>query len=75
MQVGVIGGGAWGTALSAHCARMGHDTLLWARESDVVTSVNDPSIKENSTFLKVRPDVLAQAAVILPGRSRSSNEI
>lgn len=32
---------------------MGHDTLLYARETEVVTSVNDPSLKENSTFLEV----------------------
>ena len=32
---------------------MGHDTLLWAREQQVVTEVNDPAIKENTTFLKV----------------------
>jgi hypothetical protein len=34
---------------------MGHDTLLYARETDVVESVNDASLKENSTFLKVSP--------------------
>jgi hypothetical protein len=34
-QIGVIGGGAWGTALGIHCARMGHNVLLWAREPEV----------------------------------------
>lgn len=52
--MGVIGGGAWGTALARHCAHMGHDTLLWARESEVVAGVNDPAIKENTTYLKAR---------------------
>lgn len=54
VRVGVIGGGAWGTALARHCAHMGHDTLLWARESEVVAGVNDPAIKENTTYLKAR---------------------
>ncbi|GMH35922.1 hypothetical protein BSKO_03790 [Bryopsis sp. KO-2023] len=49
-KVGVIGGGAWGTALGIHCARMGHDTLLWALEKEVVADINgDP--RENRTFL------------------------
>jgi len=32
---------------------MGHNTLLWAREPEVVASVNGPT-RENTTFLKVR---------------------
>ncbi len=36
----VIGAGAWGTALADLLARGGHDVLLWAREADVVESVN-----------------------------------
>lgn len=50
--VGVLGGGAWGTALAFHCARRGHNTLLWARETDVVEGINGPD-RENSMFLKV----------------------
>ena len=51
--MGVIGGGAWGTALARHCAHMRHDTLLWAREPEVVAGINDPAVKENATYLKV----------------------
>ena len=51
--MGVIGGGAWGTALARHCAHMRHDTLLWAREPEVVAGVNDLAVKENVTYLKV----------------------
>lgn len=40
MKVGVIGGGAWGTALAQVAARGGEPVLLWAREPDVVDSVN-----------------------------------
>jgi len=45
----VIGAGAWGTALADILARNGHDTVLWALESDVVASVN--SEHENPRFL------------------------
>lgn len=38
-RIGVIGGGAWGTALAALAAEQG-DTLLWARNAEVVDSVN-----------------------------------
>ena len=36
MRLGVIGGGAWGTALAQVAASEGEDTLLWALEPDVV---------------------------------------
>ena len=49
VRCAVIGGGAWGTAIADRFARNGHDTLLWARESDVVDSVN--SSHENPRFL------------------------
>ena len=48
-KAGVIGGGAWGTALAQVCARAGLETTLWAREADVVASVN--AAHENSSFL------------------------
>jgi glycerol-3-phosphate dehydrogenase (NAD(P)+) len=48
-KAGVIGGGAWGTALAQVCARAGLATTLWARETDVVASVN--TSHENTSFL------------------------
>ncbi|MCW6531232.1 MULTISPECIES: NAD(P)H-dependent glycerol-3-phosphate dehydrogenase [Sphingomonas] len=39
MRIGVIGGGAWGTALAAVAAR-GGEVLLWAREPEVVAAIN-----------------------------------
>jgi glycerol-3-phosphate dehydrogenase (NAD(P)+) len=48
MRIGVIGGGAWGTAL-AQVAAAGGETLLWAREPEVVDSINRRH--ENSLFL------------------------
>ncbi len=40
MKIGVIGGGAWGTALAQTAAGDGDDVLLWARETEVVEAVN-----------------------------------
>lgn len=51
--VGVLGGGAWGTALAFHCVRKGHNTILWARETEVVNGINGPD-QENAMFLKVQ---------------------
>ncbi|HQT52354.1 MAG: NAD(P)H-dependent glycerol-3-phosphate dehydrogenase [Phenylobacterium sp.] len=46
---GVIGGGAWGTALALVCARAGLQTTLWAREAEVVDAIRTKN--ENSLFL------------------------
>ena len=50
MKLGVIGGGAWGTALAQVAAQGGRETLLWALEDDVVGTVN--RIHENPIYLK-----------------------
>lgn len=34
--VGVVGAGAWGSALAAACRRAGHPVTLWARETELV---------------------------------------
>ena len=39
-SVGIIGGGAWGTALAQTARLAGRDTLLWALETDVVAEIN-----------------------------------
>jgi len=48
-RIGVIGAGAWGTALAMAAARAGADVVLQARETEVVESVN--ARHENSLFL------------------------
>ncbi len=48
-SAGVIGGGAWGTALAEVCARAGLAAVLWAREVEVVEQVN--AGHENPLFL------------------------
>ena len=50
MKLGVIGGGAWGTALAQVAAADGEEVLLWAREPEVVEAVN--AAHENVVFLK-----------------------
>ncbi|MBW4330692.1 NAD(P)-dependent glycerol-3-phosphate dehydrogenase [Stakelama sp. CBK3Z-3] len=49
MKLGVIGAGAWGTALAQVAARGDAPVTLWAREPDVVSAIND--IHENTGFL------------------------
>ena len=48
MTVGVIGGGAWGTAL-AQVAAGGGDVIIWAREAEVRDGIN--AAHENAAFL------------------------
>jgi len=63
-KVGVIGGGAWGTALAQVCARAGREVILWAREPEVVEAVN--TTHENAAFLKGVPlDPLIRATANL----------
>lgn len=49
MRIGVIGAGAWGTALAQVSAAGGEPVLLWAREPEVLDAVN--GAHENSLFL------------------------
>jgi glycerol-3-phosphate dehydrogenase (NAD(P)+) len=58
--MGVIGGGAWGTALAQTCVRPQRKVLIWARESEVVQSIN--SQQQNRLFLPgidLSPDIEA----------------
>jgi glycerol-3-phosphate dehydrogenase (NAD(P)+) len=49
-KIGIIGAGAWGTALAQNLANSGHDVLIFAREAEVVESINKDH--ENILFLK-----------------------
>jgi len=62
-QIGVIAAGAWGTALAANWAQR-HQVTIWAREPEVVESINATHI--NSRFL---PDIL------LPEALKATNDL
>lgn len=47
--VGVVGAGAWGTALALVARRAGRDVLIWAHGADVVAQIN--THHENPVFL------------------------
>jgi len=51
-SIGIVGAGAWGTALAATAQRAGRSTLIWAREAEVAQSINQQG--RNALFL---PDV------------------
>jgi glycerol-3-phosphate dehydrogenase (NAD(P)+) len=63
-SIGVIGGGAWGTALAMVASEAGRNILVWARESEVVESINQRH--ENVPFL---------AGVTLPQRMAATGDL
>ena len=64
MKVGVIGAGAWGTALAYVLAGKGIAVELWAREPEVCDDI--ARYRKNKLFL---PDVT------LPGNLKASNDL
>lgn len=59
-KIGVIGAGAWGTALAQVLSEGQKELLLWAREPDVVEQINNKH--ENQSFLPghmLRDNILA----------------
>ena len=63
-RIAVLGGGAWGTALAIAAINAGRDTILWAREDDVVASI--AKTQENARFLPgvTLPNGLAVTGVL-----------
>lgn len=63
-EVGIVGAGAWGTALGTALARGGHHVQLWAMEEYVVESIN--SLHENERYLPgytLHPSVTASSDI------------
>jgi glycerol-3-phosphate dehydrogenase (NAD(P)+) len=63
-RIGIIGGGAWGTALALTARRAGRAVTLWAREAEVVAAINRDH--ENPLFLPgvpLDPAIRATAAI------------
>ena len=68
--VGVIGSGAWGTALAQVCARAGLEVRLWAREARAVEAINHT--RQNALFL---PGVILDPAVEATGDMAALGEL
>ena len=62
-RVGVIGAGAWGTALAQMLAADGTPVLLWAREDGLADEIN--SRRSNTPFL---PGVALAGSIVATGR-------
>jgi glycerol-3-phosphate dehydrogenase (NAD(P)+) len=62
MRIAVLGAGSWGTALSVHLARVGHDVRLWAREPALVHDMQ--ARRANAIYL---PDVTMPPTVCVTG--------
>ena len=48
-MIGIVGAGAWGTALAQALASDGSDVIIWAREPELVGEIN--ASRSNSLFL------------------------
>jgi len=72
-QIGIVGAGAWGTALALALTRARGDVTLWAYEAEVVAAINgrhanplylpdislDPAIRATGSFAELgRSDIL-----------------
>ena len=74
-SVGIVGGGAWGTALGQTLRLAGRDVVLWAREAEVVGEINaghantaflpgvalDPALRATAALA----DIAAQDVVLM----------
>ncbi len=62
--IGIVGAGAWGTALAATARRAGRNVVLWAHEPEVAGAIN--ATRENPHYLPgVRLDCCARATTVL----------
>ena len=57
-KIGVIGAGAWGTAIAKVFAECGHEVTIWANEADVAASID--GLHENGRFL---PGIVLPASI------------
>lgn len=48
-KIGIVGAGAWGTALAQAARKAGRDALIWAHEAETVEAINQAH--ENRLFL------------------------
>ncbi|WP_137388468.1 NAD(P)H-dependent glycerol-3-phosphate dehydrogenase [Rhodoligotrophos defluvii] len=61
-RIGIIGAGAWGTALACLARQAGVDVVLWAREPEVIDAINKQH--ENTLFL---PGIALDRGILATG--------
>jgi glycerol-3-phosphate dehydrogenase (NAD(P)+) len=72
-RVGIIGAGAWGTALAQVLCRAGRDIVIWAHEPELARAINRDH--QNSLFLSgvaLDPTIRAEADVGAVARDAES---
>jgi glycerol-3-phosphate dehydrogenase (NAD(P)+) len=70
-NIGVIGGGAFGTAMACVLARSGNDPVIWAREPEVAAWINQDGI--NPLFLsgvRLVPGITATSDLAAASRGK-----
>ncbi len=64
-RIGVLGGGAWGTALAQTMRRCGRDVILWAYEFETVAEINKHHT--NRVYL---PGVVLDPAIVATAKAK-----
>lgn len=57
-KIAVLGAGSWGIALANHCAKIGHNVILWEFDADAANALNSTRVRE-----KVLPDVRLEDSI------------
>lgn len=71
-KIGVIGAGAWGTALAQALSSGGKNVILWAREEEVAQALRDK--RENTVFLPgVKLDEKLKISSNLEGTTKTAD--
>ena len=63
-KISIIGAGGWGTTLAVLVAENGYDVTLWAREKEIVQSINEK--RESKNYLpgiKIPNNVYAESSI------------
>ena len=84
-SIGVLGGGAWGTALAQTLALSGREVLLWAMEPETVADINESRVNhaylprillhENVTATSSLADVAQCDALLLVAPAQHMREL